>query len=115
MKIMLAVIAFINGGFMLLDGIFVMLKGKYIGPEKPGPWANLFYKLHVNVFKLGPLFIIYGLMWLIFLYGLLTSQAWAYKLGLAISILSLWYLPVGTLLSVVALVILLVSKQKIGL
>ena len=115
MKILLAIIAFVNGGFMLLDGIVVMLKGKYIGPEKPGPWANLFYKLNINVFKLGPLFAAYGLVWLVFLYGVLTAQAWAYKLGLVISILTLWYLPVGTLLSLIVLVILLLARQKTGL
>ena len=59
---------------MLLDGIYVILKGKYIGPDKPGPWANLFYKLDINVFKLGPLFIILGIVWLIFLFGLWTSH-----------------------------------------
>lgn len=53
-----------NGCYMLLDGIFVIIKGKYIGPEKPGPWANLFYKLDFNVFKLGPVFIIFGVLWL---------------------------------------------------
>jgi hypothetical protein len=115
MKILLAILAFINGGYMLLDGIYVMLKGKYIGPEKPGPWASLFSKLPVNVFKLGPLFVVYGLVWLLFLYGLLTTQAWAYKLGLAISILSLWYLPVGTVLSVTVFVVLIIAKRKIGL
>jgi hypothetical protein len=115
MKILLIIIAFIAGGFMLLDGIYVMLNGKYIGPDKPGPWANLFYKLNVNVFKLGPLFVTYGLVWLIFLYGVITSQAWAYKLGLIISLLTLWYLPVGTLLSLIVLAVLLLARQKAGL
>ena len=114
MRTILLLLGFINGGYMLLDGIFVMLKGKYIGPDKPGPWANLFYKLDINVFKLGPLFILLGIIWIVFLIGLLTSQSWAYLLGLIISIMTLWYLPVGTLLSVIILVILLISKQKLG-
>ena len=42
MKILVTILAILTGGFMLLDGIYVMLKGKYIGPEKPGPWANIF-------------------------------------------------------------------------
>ena len=100
---------------MLLDGLFVMLKGKYIGPEKPGPWSNFFYKLNIDVFKLGPLFIAFGLLWLTWLYGLLTRQNWAYPLGLAVSILTLWYLPVGTLFSVIILVILLAAKNKLKL
>jgi hypothetical protein len=30
---------------MLLDGIYVLLKGKYIGPEKPWPWPHCFTSL----------------------------------------------------------------------
>lgn len=99
---------------MLLDGIFVMFKGKYIGPEKPGPWANLFYKLNVDVFKLGPVFIVFGLFWLIWLYGLWTNQNWVYTFGLVISILTLWYLPVGTFFSIIILLALIFARQKIG-
>ncbi len=99
---------------MLIDGLYVMLKGKYIGPEKPGPWANLFYKLNIDVFKLGPLFVVFGLIWLIWLYSLWTSQSWSYTLGILISILTFWYLPVGTLFSLVILIILIVAKQKLG-
>ena len=100
---------------MLLDGIYVVLKGKYIGPERPGPWAKLFYTLDINVFRLGPLFIILGIVWLIFLAGLWTGQSWTYLLGLIISILTLWYLPFGTLLAIIILIILLTSRQNLGI
>jgi hypothetical protein len=115
MKILISILGLLNGGYMLADGIFVILKGKYIGPDKPGPWANLFYKLDINVFKLGPLFIIYGLVWLVFLFGLWTNQSWTFTLGLIISILTLWYLPVGTILSIIIAIVLVASKQKTGL
>lgn len=100
---------------MLTDGIFVILNGKYIGPDLPGPWAELFYALDINVFKLGPLFIAFGLVWLFFLFALRTSRSWAYKLGLAISILTLWYLPVGTLFSLIILIVLLTKRSKVGI
>src|ERR1700754_1478548 len=100
MKILITILAFLNGGYMLLDGLFVSFKGKYIGPEKPGPWANLFYRFNVDVFKLGPLFISFGILWLIWLYGLWTNQSWVYVFGITISILTLWYLPAGTVFSV---------------
>jgi hypothetical protein len=112
MRILLIILGFLNGGYMLLDGVFVLFKGKYIGPEKPGPWANLFYKLNIDVFKLGPLFIVFGLLWLIWLYGFLTSQNWAYFFGITISIVTLWYLPIGTLFSVIILVTLLTAKEN---
>ena len=114
MKILITILGFLNGGYMLLDGILVMFKGKYIGPEKPGPWANLFYKLNVDVFKLGPVFIVFGLFWLVWLYGLWTNQNWVYTFGLVISILTLWYLPVGTFFSIIILLALIFARQKIG-
>ena len=99
--------ALVMGGYMLADGIYVLVKGKYIGPEKPGPWANLFEKLHVNVFSLGPLFIFFGIAWLVFLVATGTGQLWARMYGLVLSVLSLWYLPVGTLIAVITFIILL--------
>lgn len=115
MKLLLTFLGGINGIYMLLDGIYVMLKGKYIGPEKPGPWANVFYKLNVDVFKLGPMFILFGLLWLTWLYGLWTQQAWSYSMGLLLSALTLWYLPIGTLLSVIVGIVLLTAKARLGL
>ncbi|NOU45885.1 MAG: hypothetical protein HOO86_02345 [Bacteroidales bacterium] len=115
MKIIITILGLLNGGFMLLDGIFVTVKGKYIGPEKPGPWAEIFYKMNVDVFKLGWLFILYGLLWLIWIYALWTSKEWTYTLGLIISILTMWYLPVGTLISIIVLATLLFWSHKIGL
>jgi hypothetical protein len=115
MKILIALLGLLNGAYMLADGIFVMLKGKYIGSDKPGPWANLFNALHINVFKLGPLFIFFGLAWLFFFSALITQQTWTYPLGIVISVLSLWYLPLGTLFSIVILCCLIFARHKVGL
>lgn len=114
MKIILTILGLLNGGYMLIDGIYVMLQGKYIGPEKPGPWAILLEKLSIDVFKLGPLFIIFGLLWLVWLYGLWTNSSWTYNFGLIIALLTLWYLPVGTLCSLLVFIILWTQKQQLG-
>lgn len=114
MKILITILAFLNGGYMLLDGIYVMLKGKYIGPEKPGPWASLFNAMQVNVFKLGPLFIGFGLLWLAWIWAFWSSQSWAYTYGIVISVLTLWYLPVGTLFSLIILFVLLFARHKLA-
>ena len=100
---------------MLLDGIFVLSKGKYIGPEKPGPWAEIFYKMHIDVFKLGWIFILFGILWLTWLFGLWTNRGWAYTYGIMISILTLWYLPIGTLFSIIIVTGLILYRQKLGL
>lgn len=115
MKVLISILGLLNGAYRLIDGIHVIFKGKYIGPEKPGSWAYLFEKLGLDVSKLGPVFVIYGLVWLFWLFSLLTNQPWTFKLGLAVSVLTFWYLPVGTLSSMLILIILLVGKQKMGL
>ena len=106
MRYVVLVLAVINGGFMLLDGIYVMLNGKYIGPEKPGPWASLISFTGVDVFKLGPLFVVFGIAWLVF-----TAMYWqgvdaGRTFGIILSVLTLWYLPFGTLISIIVIVLL---------
>lgn len=98
---------------MLVDGVFVMMKGKFIGPYKPGPWSNLFNKLNIDVFKLGPLFITFGILWLTWVCALYTKQSWAYVFGLIISLFTLWYLPAGTLFSIAIFIGLLRMKSKL--
>jgi hypothetical protein len=72
-------------------------------------------KINIDVFKLGPVFTVLGFIWLIWIWGLWTNQSWTYALGILISILTIWYLPVGTFFSVIVLAVLLFAKQKLGL
>jgi len=106
MKYLVIGLSLINGLWMLIDGVYVTVNGKYIGPEKPGPWASVISLTGVDVFRLGPLFIAFGLGWLVFVVGLLTDSGWARTLGIILSIATLWYLPFGTLISVVILIVL---------
>jgi hypothetical protein len=102
-KYFISGIALVNGAWMLIDGIFVIINGKFIGPEKPGPWASLLGLTGVDVFKLGPVFVLFGLAWLLFVTALITEQEWARTFGIVLSILTLWYLPFGTLIALVVL------------
>ena len=115
MKLLLTIIGLINASYMLIDGIFVMINGKYIGPEKPGPWSIFLEKLNIDVFKLGPMFIIFGILWFVFIYSLQTVQSWTYLFGIVLSIATLWYLPFGTLISIITILLLIIYKSKLGL
>ena len=106
MKYLVLGLALITGGFMFADGIHVLVKGKYIGPEKPGPWADLLSLIGVDVFRLGPLFVMFGLAWLVFAVSFWMDASWARSLGILLSIGTLWYLPIGTIISIVVLVML---------
>ncbi len=115
MKTMLIILGLVNGVYMLIDGCYVKFKGKYIGPKEPGIWTIIFSKFRIDVFKLAPLFIIYGLLWLIWVYGFWTNQSWSYLMGIIMSVFTLWYLPLGTLFSLIILFVLLLYKHKLGI
>ncbi len=101
MKYLVIGLSLLNGLWMLIDGIYVISNGKYIGPEKPGPWASLISLTGVDVFKLGPLFVLFGVAWLTLVGTLFADVSWAKGFGLVLSVLTLWYLPFGTLISIV--------------
>lgn len=113
MKLLLSLLGLLNGGYMLADGLHVLLRGKYIGPEKPGPWSLLFEKSGVDVFRLGPLFILYGGIWLSWIYVLWFRPSWAFAWGMAVAVATLWYMPAGTLVSVVVIGILLLHRRRL--
>lgn len=99
-------LALFNGGWMVFDGIHVLLTGKYFGPPQPGPWSQLVSGVGLNPFSLGPVFIFLGITWLVSSYGLVAGMGWAWYLSLAVALATLWYLPVGTILSLLAIAVL---------
>ena len=103
MKYLVIALASIQGLWMIIDGIYVIANGKYLGPEKPGPWASLIGLTGVDVFKFGPMFVLFGVAWLAFVGAFFTEATWARTFGIALSVLTLWYLPVGTLISIIVL------------
>jgi hypothetical protein len=115
MRIFILLLSLLNAGYMLLDGIYVMVKGKYIGPQKPGPWAELFYNFKIDVFTLGPLFIFLGLGWFIWMYAFITRRDWAFVYRCVICVLTLWYLPVGTLISLIILLLIIFRRRQLAL
>jgi hypothetical protein len=107
MKYVVIGLSALNGLWMLIDGIYVLTNGKYIGPEKPGPWASLVGLTGIDVFKLGPMFVAFGISWLTLAGGLYWDAGWARMLGLILSVATLWYLPFGTLISFVVFIALM--------
>jgi hypothetical protein len=53
--------------------------------------------------------------WLIFIYVLRTNQDWTLLFGILISVFTIWYIKVGTFISIITIALLLIFKQQFGL
>jgi hypothetical protein len=97
---------------MIFDGVHVLARGKYFGPPRPGPWSIPFERLGVNPFSLGPLFITLGTLWFVFAVAALAGQPWGRAGAAIVAIASLWYFPLGTILSLIYLALLYATRAS---
>ena len=112
-KIVVSLIALLVGGLMIFDGIHVLRTGKYFGPEKPGPWSDVVAYIGLDPFRFGIPFIVLGVLWVLFLSAMLLHQSWGWYAALLTASLTLWYVPVGTILSLLYIVLLLVFRFRL--
>src|SRR4051812_47222112 len=63
-KLLITAIALLAGGWMTVDGTHCLLCGKYIGPEKPGPWSIPFVAAGITPFRLAPVLVVLGAAWI---------------------------------------------------
>ena len=110
-RAILVALALSVGGFMLLDGSRNLATGTYFGGGRLGPWSRLVSSAGFDPLHFGLAFVLLGLAWLVALAGLLGRRRWAWWTGLAVAVLSLWYLPVGTVLAL-AWIGLLVRRRR---
>jgi hypothetical protein len=112
-RILLAIVGVLAGGWMVFDGIHVLLRGKYFGPEKPGPWSAIVRAVGLDPFKLGPIFIAMGVMWLTLLIATQCGLRWGWWGALIVAAGSLWYLPLGTALSALYILLLMAVRSHV--
>lgn len=106
-------IASITGGWMIIDGTYAMRYRKYFGPTSNSHWVYIVKKVGIEPLAMSKLFIFLGFLWIFTTFLLLISgfeELWLFLLVIAFS--TLWYLPLGTILSVVEIILLVVFKTN---
>jgi hypothetical protein len=115
LKWLVVVVALVEGGWLAFDGGHALITGDYVTPQSPerrgqlGPWSMVVAAVGIEPRSTLMKGIHLGLG-----LGFLATTA-CFALGLAnartgmifCAVLTLWYLPVGTLLSLIQLVVLL--------
>jgi hypothetical protein len=100
------------GLFMTFDGLHALILGDYLtrttGPfaGQLGPWSSL-----VSAVGIAPrstimksIFVLFGVAWLAAIAGFLRRGRRSTATLAALAVATLWYLPVGTLVSTLVLI-----------
>lgn len=111
------------GSWLTFDGARALAVGDYVTPRsgphagRLGPWSQLVVALGIE--PRSPLMkwvhVTLGVLWLAASIGFaLGMRAWAWWGLVACALASLWYLPVGTVVAVIELVVLLLPAIRHG-
>jgi len=111
-RIFVFALSLMNGLWMFLDGTYVLIKGKYIGNGQPGPWSRWISAMGLDPFAMGVPFVVLGAAWLACTWGLALGRSWGWMGLLVCSMLTLWYIPFGTVISVIIIVLLVLYRQR---
>ncbi len=105
--ILIAVLSFIIGGWLVFDGSRKLIADQYMGEDSIGlgPWASLVGAIGVHPADLAFPFVILGAIWIVNGVVLLIEGPWRYERAIATSLLTLFYLFPGTLVSLAILVL----------
>lgn len=113
-------LAVIEGGWFLFDGLHAFLTGDYVTPDSGeyagqlGPWSKLWEAIDID--PRGTLVrcvhVALGTVWLATIGSALFRVRNAWTAMLICAVLGIWYLPIGTFLSVVQIALLLLCSRR---
>ena len=109
-----------TASWMLFDGSRALIVGDYFTPQtgelagQLGPWSNLVWVIGMDPRSVWMklIFITQGLGTLAIIYQFMRNKPWARTALLVAMLLGLWYLPFGTLINLLALILLLLTRRE---
>lgn len=109
-----------TAGWMFFDGTHALIRGEYYISQtgefagQLGPWANLVQSIGLEPHSIWMklIFIIQGLGTLTVVVSYILNKPWAWTALLSAMLLGFWYLPFGTLINLLALIVLLLTRRN---
>lgn len=119
MKWIITLLVLLTAGYMLFDGAHALIVGDYITPTNGeyagqlGPWAGLVASIGIDPHStfMKVVFVAYGFSTLAVLAGFVTQQSWGRSALLVMAVLGLWYLPFGTAINIIVLMLLFLKRN----
>lgn len=116
------VLAFTEGGWMAFDGGRALIVGDYVTPKSGqyagqlGPWSGVVSKVGIEPRStlMKSLFLTFGSAWIVMMVLFALGKTWSWWGMLVFAICGAWYLPFGTLLSVLQVILLMLPQLRAG-
>lgn len=116
----LVVLAFVEGGWLAFDGGHALVTGEYVTPKSGqyagqlGPWSKLVSAVGIaprsTLMKL--IHVALGVTWLVVIACFIWGLPWAWWGMILCAVAGLWYLPFGTMLRVIQIVLLMLPAIR---
>ncbi len=120
-RVAIVIFVLIEAGWMAFDGSRALIVGDFITPKtgprvgQLGPWRHLVQRAGLNPrgTPMKLVFAVYGLTWLALAVGFARGASWGWSAMLFAAIGALWFLPVGTLFSLIQIALLLAFRAHL--
>ena len=111
---LIILIALQQAGWMAFDGTRAMIAGDYVTPKSGqyagqlGPWKHVVQAVGIEPRStlMKSIFVAYGFAWLAIIICFVLKLHWSWTAMLIAAGGALWYLPFGTLSSVLQIILL---------
>ena len=108
-----------TSGWMLFDGTRALILGDYVTLKSGiysgqlGPWSNLVRAIGIEPRStfMKSIFVAYGLIALAAVVCFVARTSLSNTFLVIVCILGLWYLPIGTVANLIALILLLLGRR----
>lgn len=115
-------LALIEGGWLAFDGAHALVVGDYVTPSSGrhagqlGPWARVVSAAGIEPRStlMKSIHLGLGAAWLVVMVCFALGLPWAWSGMLVSAVLGLWYLPFGTVVSLLQIVLLLSPAVRGG-
>jgi len=111
----IAILSFILGAWLIFDSTRKLLTGYYTGEQTIGlgPWATIVSALGVRPADMPFPFVFLGIIWIVNGVIVLLGASTRYERTMAISTVTLFYAPPGTLVGILNIVLSLREKRAV--
>jgi hypothetical protein len=119
LRIVILLCCAIEAGWMAFDGTRALVVGDYITPKSGphagqiGPWQHVVRAVGINPRgrPMMAFFSLYGLVWLGIAVAFGLGRPWAPNAMLVAAVGALWFLPIGTVLSIAQIALLIAARR----